>query len=297
MIKDKNIKYITLTQLQLDYKSPRLPIDSSNENDIIEWMLQGASILELMLSIGENGFFIGESLLIVKETNQYIVIEGNRRLTALKILNNPELATLHKRKIKQVLDETTYRPKDIPCILFEKREEILKYLGYKHITGVKSWSIFSKAKYLYESKDNNKNITYQSRELAKKIGSRSDYVKRLIIGYEVYNIIKNEKFYNIDKLNKDTLHFNYISDFLRYENINNFINVDLDSENPLVNLNKQNLQILIQLFFERNRNDFYVNTENLSKLNKIFLNTIVSQKFLNGLSLEDTCRLIDIEEE
>lgn len=297
MIKDKNMKYITLTQLQLDYKSLRLPIDSSNENDIIEWMLQDASILELMLSIGENGFFIGEPLLVIKETNQYIVVEGNRRLTALKILNNPELASVHKRKIKQILDETICRPKDIPCILFEEREEILKYLGYKHITGVKSWSILSKAKYLYESKNNNKNIKHQSRELAKRIGSRSDYVKRLIIGYEIYNIIQNEKFYNIDKLNKDTLYFNYIADFLRYENINNFINVDLNSENPLVKLNKQNLQILIQVFFERNRNDFYVNNANLRKLNKIFLDTIGSQKFLNGLSLEDTCRLIDSDGE
>jgi hypothetical protein len=110
-------------------------------------------------------------------------------------------------------------------------------------------------------------------------------------------MFKDEKFYNIDKLNKDTLYFNYISDFLKYENINNFINVDLDNENPLVNLNKQNLQILIQLFFDKNINNFYVSSENLSKLNEIFLDTIVSQKFLNGLSLKDICRLIDIEEE
>jgi hypothetical protein len=37
----------------------------------------------------------------------------------------------------------------LPCIIFDRKEQIMQYLGYRHVTGIKSWSVASKAKYLY----------------------------------------------------------------------------------------------------------------------------------------------------
>ncbi len=39
---------------------------------------------ELVMSILANGFFESEALYIVKEEGRYVVIEGNRRLAAVK---------------------------------------------------------------------------------------------------------------------------------------------------------------------------------------------------------------------
>jgi hypothetical protein len=47
--------------------------------------------------------------------------------------------------IDLVLEETTKRPKSIPCIVFDRKEQIMQYLGYRHVTGIKSWSVASKA--------------------------------------------------------------------------------------------------------------------------------------------------------
>jgi len=265
MFQNKNIQYIPLEELKLDLKSPRLPIHLSNEKDIIELILQDSSIITLMLSIGENGFFIGESLLVIEENNQHIVVEGNRRLTALKILDNPKLATLHERRIKQVLDETAYRPKDIPCILFEKREEILQHLGYKHITGTKTWNMLTKAQYFNNLIPYLKSKTFimQTREIAKIVGTKSNYIKISLISYKLYEMVN---------LDKSIFYFNYIADALKYETVIKFLNINLNSENPLKKLDKNNLQIITQIFFNK-KSEIFINKDDLIKLDKIFLDS------------------------
>ena len=298
----KEIEYIALNKLKLDFKNPRLPINTTNEDNIIEWMLADASILELMLAIGQNDFFIGEALLVIKKKDNFIVLEGNRRLTALKILNNPSLAKIHTRKIQQILDETTKRPTDIPCIIFKKREDILKYLGYRHVTGIKSWGILAKAKYLTQlksmsQKENPKEI---SRELAKQIGSKSDYVTRLITGYEIYRIIEDDNFYKIPRLDKTTFHFNYIADSLNRENINLFIGINLDSDNPLEKINDKNLNKLIHWFFEKNpqnRSRVLGNSTDLTKLNQILGNEEATNKFFEGSSLDEAVNILEFSED
>jgi len=301
------ITNINLNKLHLDKQNPRLPEglrkkESLSETDIISWMLQDASIIELMLAIGQNGFFIGEALLVIEENEEYIVIEGNRRLTSLKLLQEPSLAQIHTRKIQKVLDETKKRPNEIPCIVFEKREDIQQYLGYRHVTGIKSWGLAEKARYLHtllptlESQD----INQQSRELAKKIGSRSDYVKRLLVGYDIYEAIKDSGFYNIPKLNETTFHFNYIADSLRHENIENYMGVNLNSDTPLEKLQKDptNLHNLMELFFrknDQNRSRVLGHSKDLTNLNKVLSNSEVTEKLLNGLSLQDATNLVEID--
>jgi hypothetical protein len=46
----QQIEFIPLEKLKLDNKNPRLPSNFNNksENDIIEWMLEDESIIELM---------------------------------------------------------------------------------------------------------------------------------------------------------------------------------------------------------------------------------------------------------
>lgn len=297
----QQIKFISLDKLKLDKLNPRLPtsLHNADENKIINWMLADASIIELMLAIGENDFFIGEALLVIEKNNDYIVVEGNRRLTALKLLNNPELANIHQKKIQRVLEITKYRPNNIPCIVFNKREEILNYLGYRHVTGIKSWGILAKARYLYNLiKDKDYNLTEVSRELAKQIGSRSDYVRRMIISYEIFEVIKDNLFYKIPNLNEDSFYFNYIVDSLRYENIRKFLGIELNNDDWKANLNYKNLEILIKLFFEKNtenKSRILGNSDNLKKLDKIFSNKEVTEKFLNGLSLNDAFSLIEVD--
>jgi hypothetical protein len=72
-----------LKDLEFDPENPRLPstIDKENEQAVLEWMLDDATIIELMRSIGENGYFEEEPLLVVKSAGRssgYIVVEGSK---------------------------------------------------------------------------------------------------------------------------------------------------------------------------------------------------------------------------
>lgn len=300
---------VNIDKLKLDLQNPRLPYSSQSkgldEKKIINWMLEDASIIELMLAIGQNDFFVGESLLVIEdETDKgsYIVIEGNRRLTSIKLLKNPELATVHTKKIQKVLEETDKRPNLIPCILFDKRSDISQYLGYRHVTGVKPWGMLEKARYMNSLVPTleSKSFQNQARELAKKIGSRSDYVKRVLPAYQIYLKVQDNNFFKIPKLDDTTLHFNYFADSLRHENIKNFINVNLNSENPNEKLELSKLEILTKLFFEKNNQNksrVLGNSDNLTKLNRVLGNKDVTKLFLDGMPLHDAYSLVEVDSE
>lgn len=258
MEKQPNYKIINLKELKLDSKNPRLPksMHGKSEKEVLSYMLLDASLIELMLAIGENGFFPGEQLLVVKDSDdKYKVIEGNRRLSAVMLLNNPDLADVQKTKIQKVIDETKQRPTRIPCLIFDSETEIHTYLGYRHITGIKEWRLLEKARYLNGLRISNfseLNLDKASREIAKVIGSRKDYVKRILVGFEVYQEIEDEAFYRIRDLDDTTFYFNYIVDSLNRGNISKFLGIELDNEKPTENLDIANLKKWTHWLFEKN---------------------------------------------
>ena len=95
---------IKLNNLKFDAQNPRLPMrlqGVTDENKVIDYMVKYGNVTELMLSIGETGYSEAEPLLVVKEgTDKYIVVEGNRRLAALKLLNDSELDELARSSDK-----------------------------------------------------------------------------------------------------------------------------------------------------------------------------------------------------
>lgn len=280
---------ISISELKLDPHNSRLPqsLHEKSEEDILEFMLLDASLIELMLAIGTNGFFLGEQLLVVKDIDdKFKVIEGNRRLSAVKLLNEPELAKVQKIKIDKVLEEVKYKPTEIPCLVFDSESYIRDHLGYKHITGIKEWKLLEKARYLNSVRFqnySNVNINQASREIAKIVGGRTDYIKIILVGYEIFKKIEDEKYYRIKDLNDTTFHFNYIADSLNKSNINFFLGIDLNKEDPSENLNTENLKTWTKWFFEKydqNRTRVIGTSGDLTKLNKILGNEVAKAAFI-----------------
>lgn len=253
-----DFKEIDYDKILLDDKNPRLPksYHGKNQVEILEFMIKDGSLIELMLAIATKGYFPGEQLLIVpSENGNYKVIEGNRRLSAVILLNEPSLVK-QTPKLTQVIDETEKLPKPdkIPCLIFKHEKEIHDYLGYRHITGIKEWKLLQKASYLHGLYKNNyqeSSIDYASIDLAKTIGSNRSYVKRLLVGYDMYLTIEDKDFFNIPDLNEESFHFNYIADSLNRENIRTFLGVNLNKENPLNNFDVENLEKLLNWFFRK----------------------------------------------
>ncbi len=302
----KSIEYIKIENLILDNQNPRLPSylqkTSTSEADIIEYMLLEAATIELMQAIGENGFYPGEMLLVVGiNEGKYKVIEGNRRLTSVKLLNNPTLAKVQKSKVQKVVSEAKGLPiSEIPCLVFDTEDEIQKYLGYRHITGIQPWNLRQKARYLYLMKEKiflNVSLKQSCRDLAKMIGSRRDYVKRLLIGFMIYKEIEDNAFFRVKGLGENTFYFGYIADSLSRVNIVKFLGIDLNSENPLEKIDLDNLSKWTHWLFEKNienQTRLKGKSEDLNKLNKILSNEAALKAFeKQGLDIDSAYELTE----
>lgn len=289
-------KEIAVSALKLDLFNPRLPKSKQgkDEKTVIEYMLLEAATLELMLAIGENDFFAGEMLLVIVDTNdpeKYIVIEGNRRLTAVKLLLNPSLTSVKKVSTIEIVDGAKFKPTVLPCLVFSDKSKILKYLGFRHITGIKSWRLLEKARYLKNLSENEDflDLTFleKCKEIAKMIGSTGAYVKKLLISFDMYKIVEDEAFYQINGLNDTRFFLNYFTDSLNKENIRNFLNVDLDTNLPIEHLNRPNLEKLTQWWFEKDEGQSRVlgDSEGLKLLDSVIGHQVALEAFENGASI------------
>jgi hypothetical protein len=305
----QEIENIAINNLKLDLYNPRLPKSKqgTDANTIIEYLLLEAATLELMEAIGENDFFAGEMLLVVpdnEEQGKYVVIEGNRRLTAVLLLSNPELAKVKKIAVKEIYEKAKHHPAEIPCLKFNDRADIQKYLGFVHITGKKSWRMLEKARYLSELRNSEqfKDLSFQNacKEIARIIGSKSPYVKKLLISFKLYEIVEDEKFYKIESLSDESFYLNYFSDGLQKDNIRYFLNVDLDSDNPIEYLNNDHLKEIIFWWFKKTEGVSRVigDSEGMRLLNEVIGNENALKAFRSGVTIYEAYELtndIDIQ--
>lgn len=284
------ITFVPIEKLHLDNKNnPRLPnkIIGATESIILEYMVTKTSLLELMESIGEKGFFPGEPLLVVpaEKKDEYAVIEGNRRLSAVRLLNDPTLVKAKQKPLSLIIEEAKHKPTELPVIIYNSHSEIIDYLGYRHITGVKSWGSLAKAKYLrmlYERAVSGDKYQ-RCRELAKDIGNKPDYVMRLLCALSTYNAMQEEGYYGIPD---DNISFSLISTALSYNNFLEFLGIGSIENIELQNLNKLHLKELTLWMFEKTEGKTRLGeSRNLSELSAVVASTVALKEFRDGETL------------
>lgn len=282
----KSNSYIDISKLKFDPENPRLPSKYNgmkDEMEIIDYMLRYGNIVELMKSIGETGYSDAEPLLVTKNNEgTYIVIEGNRRLAALKLLNNPDLAKVKKKSIIEVLNEVKATPKEVPVIVYQERDDVLDYLGYRHITGVKDWGSLEKARYLkqlYERHigQNSKDIY---RILAKMIGSRSDYVEKLICALFLYDEANDEAYYG-SKINEEDISFSFLTTALGYSAIIDYI--ELTKE---LSYNKEKFEDIFTWLFNEDKK-VISDSRQIKELAKVLTVDVAVERLKNTGNLDE----------
>ncbi len=250
-------KTINISNLKFDPENPRVPIELlgvTDETKILEYMIKSGNVTELMCSMAELGYTDAEPLLAVKDKQgeKYTVVEGNRRLAALKLLNNPELAKLRSETIVSIVESALVIPTEIPCIVYPTRDDILDYLGYRHITGVKEWGALEKATYLNMLYEKHKKEGLERediyRKLAKMIGSRMDYVRKLHMSYNLYVLANSNAFYGLK--DTDDFAFSWITAALGYVEIQNYIGLG-EGEYTVENINQEKYEKLFKWLFNR----------------------------------------------
>src|SRR5665811_1884713 len=89
-----------LADLHLDPKNVRLETPSNAiEADILEDLFVNENALALVEGIAKIGYLTHEVPIALKRQGKYIVVEGNRRVAALKVIQNPMLVPEFQSRI------------------------------------------------------------------------------------------------------------------------------------------------------------------------------------------------------
>lgn len=129
-------KLIEVSDIYLDQANPRFP-PVSTQREAIQVMLkdQGDKIISLASDIYQNGLNPSSKLILFKEGGRYVDGDGNRRVTALKILETPALADSEPR-IRKKIDALLKRNGSIPskagCVIFKSRENAKHWISINH---------------------------------------------------------------------------------------------------------------------------------------------------------------------
>ena len=138
------VEYLELSidELLLDEDNPRIGSVSSQSKALQAIIhLSEGHFRNLMLSIKKNGLDPGDSLYVVEADGgeDFIVLEGNRRLSALMVLTNPnvldgtEVPDSVKRSLMRAataFDRSHVEP--IHCVKFEHRQDAHDWIYRRH---------------------------------------------------------------------------------------------------------------------------------------------------------------------
>lgn len=253
------VEWVDTASLNFDPQNPRFYRLNNLTSDaaVIEEMLDDEGVQDLMASIGQKGYFEGEPLLITEEDGRLIVVEGNRRLAAVKLLNcELEPPARRRTSVEQLRAEAEVTPpKKLPCIKYDTRRDVMRYLGYRHITGIKEWDSLSKAKYLADIREafySDQPIAQQMKSLAKDIGSRSDYVAQLLTALGLYIAAEEAKFFELPMTSKD-VEFSYLTTALNYKKITDWLGLENKADISMPGLQQDRLKKIFAWMFSKDQ--------------------------------------------
>lgn len=90
-----------ISDIHLDASNVRLETPSNAiEADILEDLFANENTLGLVEGISQIGYLTHEIPIVVKRKGKYVVVDGNRRLAALKAIQNPMLVPEFQSRIK-----------------------------------------------------------------------------------------------------------------------------------------------------------------------------------------------------
>lgn len=139
-IKTKNI---AIRDLILWDENARFPDKyfNSDETELISFFLSKPDFkIKVLIEAIIKDFDLPqlEKLVDWHDSGQHIVLEGNRRLTAYKLLNNPELTT--NAALKKYLNEQKAKVNipdsfSVECLVTDNKEDGFRYIDRKHANG------------------------------------------------------------------------------------------------------------------------------------------------------------------
>ena len=236
-----------VSELSFDFQNPRLveydlPKGATDE-EVIKILWDAMDVRELVLSIAASGFFAHEPLIVTQENGKNIVIEGNRRLAAVKVLLDPDIGENLQTTLPLISTEDKEELRELP-IVFETRESAWQYIGFKHVNGPAKWSSYAKSEYISKV---HQEFGVPLEDIARQIGDTHKTVQRLFRGMMIIGQAERWKVFSREDRWRNHFSFSHLYTGLDYPGISSFIGLRPESEEdtePIPLENKDQLREL-----------------------------------------------------
>lgn len=146
---------IPLEDIKLDLKNFRITSGVDSEDEALVYLFESEEVLDMAKKILTLGYFDNEVPIVVEETNgSIVVLEGNRRVSALKGLNDPSIAPGHEAQLRSLLKRYAVEAKELPTsirvLVAASREIARPHVARMHIGDNKrAWSPDQQASFFY----------------------------------------------------------------------------------------------------------------------------------------------------
>lgn len=203
--------------LDFDYENPRLTtgddLSAHDEKNMICSLRDIAALDELIQSICNNGYFNLEPLIVLgEEYGPFIVLEGNRRLAAIKLIKNRDLSRECRVSLPSTISQKALD--SIECVSVwrvQERADAQAFIGFKHINGPYRWDAYAKARYVADwyKKEKNNGLTIES--IAKQLGDDNDTIRAYIGAVLVLEQAEEDRLFDIkDRYNRGRFAFSHL---------------------------------------------------------------------------------------
>lgn len=176
---------LSVEHLKLDVSNPRFSYFSEkkmNQTEIVKFLIERFKVYELAKDIAADGYWINEEPIVCKEGDNYVVLEGNRRVAACKILLNP-YKYLSNQRAQNIL-KYNYSKDKLLCHIAPTRKSADVLIYRRHTTTpVERWETVSQDAHLFKLYDEDK---YSIEEIASLLSQSTTNVRKALRRYHIH---------------------------------------------------------------------------------------------------------------
>jgi hypothetical protein len=157
------LRELTLDALRPDHQNPRFPPQRqnsfSNDEEVLRYIDREFDSYHIADSIRRHGYFVAEPMIAMPSADSsttntsWTVLEGNRRLAALKGLADSERRKDYPDRRWRQVRGTPKLPEHYTVFVVPKRAMVAPLLGFRHITGIAPWEPYAQARYVAQLVD------------------------------------------------------------------------------------------------------------------------------------------------
>ena len=221
--------------IDLDPQNPRFTPEQRGKSQrlVMEILLEQHNLDEIAESICAGGFVPLDPFIVIRQNGRLTMIEGNRRLAVLKLFLEPALTPPRYAREwddfrSRISPEAMSAMHRIQVWRYQDRKalELVSYIGYRHVTGIKEWDTEQRAAYAAELiEDRSGEWTYT--RVAEVMGTKAAYVEKL---YVAHRICEQAFARDIDGADRMRDKFGILLRLIQASNVRSFLGIDLPGD-------------------------------------------------------------------